>query len=90
MSNSFCLSGLTILHLRKRPFKDLKGFAVEGEDSTLCYGHVDHNVLQQRVPFLADRIAYLCGPNTFMGAMKEYLIQLGVSPAHILTESFDY
>jgi uncharacterized protein len=41
-------------------------------------------------PSLPQYEVYLCGPNGFMTATTEYLVQLGVPPDHIHTESFDF
>jgi uncharacterized protein len=37
-----------------------------------------------------QQVAYLCGPSGFMTATTEYLVQLGVPPDQIHTESFDF
>lgn len=62
----------------------------ESNPKVMYYGHIDHNEMASRVPDMEERVAYLCGPNTFMGAMVDYVTHLGIQPRHILTESFDY
>lgn len=47
-------------------------------------------LVQKLVPDVTSRVCYLCGPPPFMATLKEALVTLGVSPAHILMENFEY
>lgn len=49
---------------------------------------LDLNTLQTCVPDVANRTAYLCGPQPYLDSVKSLLDQAGVPPEHILEEQF--
>ena len=53
-------------------------------------GRLSKSQLQSLLSHLSQQQAYVCGPSQFMSVMTEYLVDLGVPPANIHTESFEF
>lgn len=51
-------------------------------------GRINKELLQEVVPNIAKRHVHICGPNSFMAAMKGVLAEAGVPPEEIMTEVF--
>ncbi|TQS20817.1 2Fe-2S iron-sulfur cluster-binding protein [Microbispora sp. KK1-11] len=51
-------------------------------------GRLDRALLDAEVPDLRDRVAYLCGPASFMDAVTQLLTGLGLNPSKVRRESF--
>lgn len=62
----------------------------EVENATVVSGRIGTCALQKFVPDLPSRTVYLCGPIGFMEKLKIILLDLGVSPACIITEEFNF
>lgn len=57
--------------------------------AALKFGHIDSKFLGKTIPDIGQRVAHLCGPSPFMGAMVDQLKKAGMDPRHIITEAFD-
>ncbi|PXF45832.1 Flavohemoprotein [Gracilariopsis chorda] len=62
----------------------------EVDNATVVSGRIGTCALQKFVPDLPSRTVYLCGPIGFMEKLKIILLDLGVSPACIVTEEFNF
>jgi ferredoxin-NADP reductase/anaerobic selenocysteine-containing dehydrogenase len=51
-------------------------------------GRIDAAMLREVVPDLAERHAYMCGPEEFMEAAKGYFAELAFDPSRLHMESF--
>ena len=53
-------------------------------------GRVSAAMLSLIAPDIAEREIFVCGPNPFMGAIRQNLEELGIDMAHHHEESFDF
>lgn len=53
-------------------------------------GRLSKSQLQSLLSHIPQQQAYVCGPSQFMSTMTEYLVDLGVPPANVHTESFEF
>lgn len=60
----------------------------EGTDWSGARGRITKELLTKTVPDLASRRIHLCGPPAMMEATKAMLIELGVAPNQLKSESF--
>lgn len=55
----------------------------EGDGWTGQTGHVDAEMIRKYAPDFMERAPYICGPLPFVKAIKDALLQLGMSPEQI-------
>lgn len=53
-------------------------------------GRISKDLLKKYMSHITDRTVYLCGPLSFMDAMKIFLMELGVPSLQIITEEFNF
>jgi NAD(P)H-flavin reductase len=67
------------------------GDLVAATGVTLRYGRLTETMLREVVPDASAREVYLCGPDSMMTAAQKLLIvELGVAPAALHQEKFDF
>ena len=62
--------------------------STEGADWTGLTGRLTKEIITQSVPDITSRHIHLCGPVTFMDAIKQMLADLGVPKEQVDTETF--
>jgi ferredoxin-NADP reductase len=73
---------------------DLQGWARDNRNVTIVpvftdeSGFITADVIRQHAPDVATLIAYAAGPDAFVKAMRQALLQAGVDPDDIRTEEF--
>lgn len=55
----------------------------EGDGWTEQTGHIDAAMIQKLVPDFAERMCYVCGPLTFVKAIKDAMTALNVPPTRV-------
>lgn len=49
-------------------------------------GHINEEMIKSCVPDFAERACYICGPPTFVNAMKQLMVSLGINEKEIKAE----
>lgn len=52
-------------------------------------GHITADMIKKHSPDVAERTCYICGPPTFVKAIKDALVSLGVDPKKISADVWD-
>ncbi len=61
----------------------------EGDGWTGETGHINADMIKKHSPDVVERTCYICGPPTFVKAIKDALTSLGVKPEKISADVWD-